>query len=112
MLLERPLQMRLVSKPRLQRDLGNRPAHTQLSTRMLHALIQQITMWSEAKTLAERTDQVSTRQSGCSADFFKAQRIQSMCSDERSCGLKARMLHRSSDRGAIQIARQYLKETR
>lgn len=72
MLLEHPLQMRLVGKPRLQRHLGDRPAQAQLRACMLDPLIEQVGMRGQSETPAEGTDQISPRQPHGSTDVIDA----------------------------------------
>ena len=58
MLLEGPLQVRLVGKTGLLGNLGNRPPSAQLRPGQLHALVEQVAMRGQAEALAERPDQV------------------------------------------------------
>lgn len=58
MLFERPLKMRLISKPRLQRHIRNQPPATQTLAGKLNALVDQKRMGRYAVMLFERADEV------------------------------------------------------
>lgn len=59
-LLECPLQVRLVGKPGLLRNLGNRAALAQLRPGQLYALVEQVAMRRQPEALAKCTNQVGT----------------------------------------------------
>ncbi len=83
--------MRLVGKPGLLRNFGNCPPLSQLRPGQLHALVEQVAMRRQAEALAERANQVGTRQPTGRADVVQAQRVATMGAYERCCHVQPRV---------------------
>ena len=95
--------MRLVGEARFQCHLGNRPALAQLRPRILHPLIQQITVWGQAEALAECTNQVGAGQAASRADICQAQRVAPVRTNERRSRIQLRVLAAHVLRTGMQI---------
>ncbi|MCY1461034.1 hypothetical protein D9M71_786490 [compost metagenome] len=79
---------------------------------MLDPLIEQIAMGGQAKALAERENQVGTRQARGRADVFQAQGGGAMGADESRCRVQARMALGQGASRRLQIPRQRGEEGR
>lgn len=82
MLLERPLEMRLVGKPRFQRHVGDQLAIAQLILGKLDTPVDQEGVGRHAVMLLERADQVGGRQLRRFADIFELEHLRAVLADE------------------------------
>jgi hypothetical protein len=82
MLFERPLKMRLIGKPGLQRDVSDQPAAAQLLLGKLDPAVDQKRVGRHAEMLLERADQVRRRQLRGLANVLELKQMRAVVANE------------------------------